>query len=86
MSIISLAFIAITYGLLALFTRNYYLIYFYCLIIAVIYALYLIYDTQLIRDKFSIDDYIFAALTLYFDTVRLFISILRILGGSSSNH
>lgn len=86
MSIISLTFIAITYGLLALFTRNYYLIYFYCLIIAVIYAFYLIYDTQLIRDKFNIDDYIFAALTLYFDTVRLFISILRILGRSSSNH
>ncbi len=46
-------------------------------------AMYIIYDTQLIvgnkENKFEIDDYIFAAVCIYIDIVRLFIYILRIL-------
>ena len=49
-------------------------------------GIYIIYDTQLIvgekSEKFSIDDYIFAAVCLYIDIVRLFLYILRILAAS----
>jgi FtsH-binding integral membrane protein len=48
-------------------------------------GLYIIYDTQLIigkkANKFSIDDYVFAAMCIYIDIVRLFLYILRIMGG-----
>jgi FtsH-binding integral membrane protein len=80
MTIISLFFLALTYGLLALIMRSYYLVFLYCVLVAILYALFIVYDTILIRDHFDIDDYIFAALTLYFDIIRLFILILRILG------
>ena len=85
MALISLCFLALSYGLLAIIMRNYYLIFFYCILVAVLYAFFIVYDTILIRDHFDIDDYIFAALTLYFDIIRLFILILRILGSRSNN-
>ena len=85
MALISLSFLALSYGLLAIIVRNYYLIFFYCILVAVLYAFFIVYDTILIRDHFDIDDYIFAALTLYFDIIRLFILILRILGSRSNN-
>ena len=85
MALISLCFLALSYGLLAIIVRNYYLIFFYFILVAVLYAFFIVYDTILIRDHFDIDDYIFAALTLYFDIIRLFILILRILGSRSNN-
>lgn len=46
-------------------------------------GLYLIYDTQLIIGRhsltFEIDDYIFAAMILYIDIIRIFVEILRII-------
>lgn len=85
MSFISVLFLMLTYGLLALIFRNYYLIFLYCFLGALLFTLYIVYDTILIRDEFDIDDYIFAALTLYFDIIRLFILILRLLGSRSRN-
>ena len=84
MAIILLSSCAFDYGLLALIYRSYYLHFLYCLIGGVIYTLYIAFDTISIRDHFSIDDYAFAALTLYLDIVRLFIQILRILGNASN--
>ena len=53
----------------------------YCTFGIVVFGLYLIYDTQLILRKFglkySIDDYIIAALNLYVDIIEIFIYILR---------
>jgi len=82
MSMISLCFLLITYGLLAAIFRNHYLIFLYCFLGAVLFALFIIYDTTVIRDHFSYDDYILAAMTLYFDVIRFFIYVLRILGAS----
>ena len=79
-ALIGLLFLGLNYGILAAIYRSYYLYFLYCLIIGIIYALFIAYDTTLIRDTFSIDDYAFAALTLYFDIIRLFILILRLLG------
>lgn len=50
----------------------------------ILFSIYLIYDTQLIMGqmgiKYDVDDYILAALNVYLDIIRLFISILKILG------
>jgi FtsH-binding integral membrane protein len=49
-----------------------------------IYALYLIYDTQLImggkRYQLTLDDYVLGALVLYIDIIVMFLRILRIIG------
>ena len=84
--LIGLLFLGINYGILAAIYRDYYLYFLYCLIGGIIYALFIAYDTTLIRDEFSIDDYAFGALTLYFDIIRLFILILRIFGGGSNRN
>lgn len=75
------------YGILILSFRDYYLEFFYCLLGAFIFLLFLIYDTQklLHADEdgefhYDTDDYILAALNLYFDIIRMFIEILQIIG------
>lgn len=54
---------------------------------AILFGIYLIYDTQLILGKqsnsLSIDDYVMASVMLYVDIVQLFIYILQILGESN---
>lgn len=56
--------------------------YFYCPLLAALYGLYLVYDTQLIvgekRHKLSYDDYVLGALMLYIDIVGIFVHLLRI--------
>ena len=73
------------YGLLAAIFRKYYLDFLYCIIGAIIFSLFLVFVTQKVAHydecRFSIDDYIFRALTLYFDIVRFFVIILRLFGG-----
>lgn len=54
---------------------------------ALIFSVYLIYDTQLMmggKHKYSIspEEYIFAALNLYLDIVNIFIYIMTIIGAS----
>lgn len=84
MALLLLASCAFDYGLLAIIYRSYYLHFLYCLIGGILYTLFIAFDTISIRDHYSIDDYIFAALTLYLDIVRLFIQILKILGSISN--
>ena len=83
--LIGLLFLGLNYGILAAVYRSYYLYFLYCLIVGIIYVLFICYDTTKIRDEFSIDDYAFGALTLYFDIIRLFILILKICGGGNRN-
>ena len=80
LTIISLCDLVFTYGILAFIYRSYYLHFLYCLLGAILFALFIVFDTITIRNNFSYDDYILAAMTLYFDIIRLFIQILRILG------
>lgn len=60
-----------------------------CLVATLIFGIYLVYDTQVILKKYgevySTDDYIFAALQIYLDIIRLFIIILATVGKSSRN-
>lgn len=51
---------------------------------ALLFSIYLIYDTQLILGKgqysYSLDDAYLAAIQLYLDIINLFLNILRIVG------
>ncbi|CAD7938198.1 unnamed protein product [Amoebophrya sp. A25] len=53
---------------------------------ALMFSVYIVYDTQMIvggkhyKCQFCMDDYCFAALTLYLDIVQLFLHLLRIFG------
>ena len=55
-----------------------------CIIGGVIFSAYLVFDTQLISgefgNKYSIDDYMIAALNIYLDLINMFIYILKIFG------
>ena len=81
-------FLGFAYGILILFYRNYYLDFLYCLVGAFIFSIFLIYDTQRLyypdqngEYAYDIDDYIWASLNLYFDIIRMFVEILKIIGG-----
>ena len=54
---------------------------------ALIFSLYIVYDTQLMmggKHKYSLspEEYIFAALNLYLDIINLFLYLLSIFGNS----
>ena len=54
---------------------------------AVVFSLYLVYDTQLLmggKHRYSIspEEYIFAALSIYLDVLNIFLYILMIVGGA----
>jgi len=57
---------------------------------AIIFSLYLIYDTQMMvggDHKYSIspEEYVFAALTIYVDIINIFMYILTIIGASGDD-
>jgi protein lifeguard len=56
---------------------------FYCSLGVIIFGIYIIIDIQMIvggkRFEISYDDYIFAALILYIDIIRLFLYVLAML-------
>lgn len=63
------------------------LIMVYNLIGVLIFTMYIVYDTQLIigeygghGQQFSVDDYVFAALSLYLDVINLFLHLLSLFG------
>ena len=76
----SLICLALHYGIMALIFRSYYYIFLYDTIFAIIYALYIAFDTIIIKQNLSCDDYIAAAIILDIDIIRLFIILLRIFG------
>jgi FtsH-binding integral membrane protein len=45
---------------------------------------FVLYDTQMIMKRLSVDEHIMGALSLYLDFINLFLSILRIVSVSSS--
>ena len=57
---------------------------------ALIFSLYIIYDTQLMmggKHEYALDpeEYVFASLNIYLDVINLFLYILMIVGGSRSD-
>ena len=57
-----------------------YTVYAYCG--ALVFCLYIVYDTDMICNRLGYDDYIPAAIELYLDLVNLFFFLLRLLGSS----
>lgn len=63
----------------------------YSAIGALIFSMFIVYDTQLIvggnhfKYQFSEADYVIGALSLYLDVINLFLYILSLLGGGSRN-
>ena len=71
--------------LMAFFPTNKYAMIGYGSAGALIFSLYIVYDTQLMmggKHKYSIspEEYIFASLSLYLDIVNLFLYLLMIVG------
>jgi FtsH-binding integral membrane protein len=52
---------------------------------ALVFSLYLVYDTQQIMRKTSPEEYIDAAIQIYLDIINLFIYILRLLEAARRN-
>ncbi|BFZ62959.1 hypothetical protein YB2330_004071 [Saitoella coloradoensis] len=57
----------------------------YAVVGALIFSAYIIYDTYLIMNKLSVEEYIVAAISLYLDIINLFLNILRILNSQNDN-
>jgi FtsH-binding integral membrane protein len=59
----------------------------YALCGCLLFSIFIVYDTQLIvggkhkKHQFGVDDYVFAALSLYMDIINLFLFILSASGG-----
>lgn len=75
------------FGIVAIFFPGKIMTLVYASIGAVLFSIYLIYDTQLMmggKHKYSIspEEYIFAALNIYLDIVNIFMYILAIIGAS----
>ncbi len=75
------------FGFIAIFTYSRILYTVYAWLAALLFTLFLAYDTQLLiggrRFELSPEEYIFGALNLYVDVVYLFLIILSLVGGGS---
>ncbi|KAJ2943574.1 hypothetical protein O0L34_g16683 [Tuta absoluta] len=82
------AVVLMLFGIIAIFIpHNKIVTLVYASLGALLFAFYLVYDTQLMmggKHKYSIspEEYIFAALNLYLDIVNLFMYILTIIGAA----
>lgn len=75
------------FGIVAIFVKGKTITLIYASLGALIFSVYLVYDTQLMmggKHKYSIspEEYIFAALNLYLDIVNIFMYILTIIGAT----
>ncbi|XP_018336110.1 protein lifeguard 1-like isoform X3 [Agrilus planipennis] len=75
------------FGIIAIFVKSKIVTLVYASIGALLFSLYLLYDTQLMmggKHKYSIspEEYVFAALNLYVDVINIFMYILTIIGAS----
>eukprot|EP00164_Ancoracysta_twista_P000636 GFYU01000845.1.p1 GENE.GFYU01000845.1~~GFYU01000845.1.p1 ORF type:complete len:291 (-),score=69.94 GFYU01000845.1:204-1076(-) len=73
----------ILWGLLAIFWPSPFGGMMYSLLGALLFSMYLVYDTYMILKVYDPEDYIPAAISLYLDIINLFIHILSILGRSN---
>ncbi|KAF7273532.1 protein lifeguard 1-like isoform X2 [Rhynchophorus ferrugineus] len=79
--------ILLVFGIVAIFVHNKIVQLVYASLGALIFSIYLIYDTQMMmggKHKYSIspEEYVFAALNLYLDIINIFMYILAIIGHS----
>jgi len=72
----------LAFGIACIFWRDPIVQLIYACLGALLFSIYIIFDTQMILGKgdlkYSLDDAYLAAIKLYLDIVNLFLSILRI--------
>ena len=51
---------------------------------SLLYCAYIVYDTDNLIKRYTYDEYIWAAVTLYVDIISLFLSLLRIFRAADS--
>merc|ERR1711953_429217 len=80
--VIALIFLSI----ISIFVWDRWLTILISMLMVMILSIYIIFDIQLITGKnsakYSIDDYILAAMLLYIDILRLFVEILKIVAAA----
>ena len=80
--------ILLFFGIACIFWRNPIVHLIYACLGALLFSIYLIFDTQLILGQgqfaYSLDDAYLAAIQLYIDVIQLFLMILRIVGFASN--
>eukprot|EP00922_Rhytidocystis_sp_ex-Travisia-forbesii_P008705 GHVS01012742.1.p1 GENE.GHVS01012742.1~~GHVS01012742.1.p1 ORF type:complete len:335 (-),score=37.10 GHVS01012742.1:648-1652(-) len=76
--------VLIIFGIIAMIVRSKIMNIVYASLGALLFSFVLVYDTQQVvggkhrKYQYSLDDYVFGALTLYLDVVNLFLMILRL--------
>lgn len=84
-----LSMVLFMFGLISIFTYSYnwYIDVVYGALGALVFSLFLAFDTQLImggkRYELDPEEYIYGALNLYIDVIYIFLFLLQIIGGSS---
>ena len=77
----------LVFGIVAIFWQNPIVQLIYSCLAALLYGIYLVYDTQLVlgkgQYKYSLDDAFDASISLYIDIIQLFLQLLRIIGAVS---
>lgn len=75
--------VLLLFGIISIFWRDPIVQLIYSCLAAFVFAIYLVYDTQLVlgnkQYSYSLDDSYIAAIQLYLDIIELFLNILRIL-------
>jgi FtsH-binding integral membrane protein len=75
--------VLIAFGIICIFWQNEIAQLIYASLAALLFSIYLIFDTQMILGRFqlrySLDDAYFAAIMLYIDIMQIFLQVLRIL-------
>jgi FtsH-binding integral membrane protein len=78
-----LGLVVLIFGIVAIFWKDPIVQLIYSCLAAIVFAIYLVYDTELVLGKgqysYSLDDTYLAAIQLYLDIINLFLHILRIL-------
>jgi protein lifeguard len=81
--------VLLIFGIVAIFWNNPIVQLIYSCLAALLYGIYLIYDTQLVigrgKYQYSLDDAFDAAINLYLDIIQMFLNLLRIIGAVSGN-
>jgi FtsH-binding integral membrane protein len=76
-------------GIIGIFIRNKWLHLVLSILGVIVFGIYLVFDTQLTigknQRKYSIDDYIIAALNLYIDIIQIFLELLKIIAIANNN-
>ena len=70
----------IGFSILCMFVQNTFMNKLYAACGAILFGFYLIFDVQMAMKKYSIDEYILAAISIYLDIINIFIKILQLIG------